>query len=211
MSSARNETVSSNPNWKKAGRKTKRGKPTGRREVVEKYKAIGMDTLDCGNRKQRAIRDRVFGYGFSERSFVAPTLATERRRANKLAFQDQILSLEMEESQEEADQEAREECGEMMSEIRREDDREQTARLGIEYEPFFEDPWSLENIDWFGFPYGDLSGQFWDNFMGVIEWSRERNTYVDFEQATWMAAPHFGEDCFICEMMAKYGELGQCR
>lgn len=41
MSSVKNEMVSSNQNCKKAGGKTKRGKPVGRREVLEKYKAEG--------------------------------------------------------------------------------------------------------------------------------------------------------------------------
>lgn len=52
MSSVKNETVSSNENWKKEGGKAKRGKPVGRREVLEKHKAIGIDAIECGNRKQ---------------------------------------------------------------------------------------------------------------------------------------------------------------
>lgn len=169
MSSARNETPSSNQNWKNAGRKTKRGKPTGRREVVEKYKAMGMDTLDCSNRKQQATRDRVFAYGFNEPSFIAPMFAQERRRANKLALQDQLRSLENEESQEEAEHEAREECDEMMIDIELEPDRELADRLGIP-ESFFEDPWSPKNIEWHGFLYSDLACEFWDNYKEVIEW-----------------------------------------
>ncbi|KAG6354009.1 hypothetical protein INS49_004980 [Diaporthe citri] len=211
MSSAMNETVSSNQNWKKAGRKTKRGKPTGRREVVEKYKAIGLDTLGCGNRKQQAIRGRVFGYVFNEPSIVAPMLAKERRRANKPALQDQLLSLENKESQEESWHEARGEVIEMMDGICRENSRGRAQKLGLE--PwYFELPRGLEDVDWFGFDYGHLSGEFWDNLKGVIGWAREQGNYVDFEQAAWMAAPHFGgEDCFICKKMAEYGELGYCR
>lgn len=257
MSSARNETVSSNENGKNAGGKTKHGKPTGRREVLEKYKAIGLDSLNCGNRKELTIQNRVLGYGFNgDASFLVPMLAKERRRANKLAVQDQLLSLENKESQEEAEYEAREECDEMMSEVQGEEDRELADRLGLEesffededpwslenidlfgfpYDDltdecdetmseiqreedreladrlgipvsFFEDPWSLETIDWFGFPYGDRTDEFWDNYKGVIEWARESGTYVDLEQAAWMAAPHFGEGCFVCKMMAKNGE-----
>ncbi|KAK7737619.1 hypothetical protein SLS63_002748 [Diaporthe eres] len=211
MSSANNETMSSNESWKKAGGKTKHGRPTGRREVLEKYKAIGLESLNCGNRKQLGIEIRVFGYGSNRDAILlVPMLAKERRRANKLALQDQLLSLENDECREEAEHEAREECDEMMSETRREKDRELADRLGIS-ESSFEDPWSLENIDWFGFDYGDRTDEFWDNYMGVIEWSHEQGTYVDFEQATWMAAPHFGEGCFVCKMMAKYGEKGPCR
>ncbi|KAK7697199.1 hypothetical protein SLS64_013804 [Diaporthe eres] len=203
--------MSSNESWKKAGGKTKHGRPTGRREVLEKYKAIGLESLNCGNRKQLGIEIRVFGYGSNRDAILlVPMLAKERRRANKLALQDQLLSLENDECREEAEHEAREECDEMMSETRREKDRELADRLGIS-ESSFEDPWSLENIDWFGFDYGDRTDEFWDNYMGVIEWSHEQGTYVDFEQATWMAAPHFGEGCFVCKMMAKYGEKGPCR
>ncbi|KAI7782603.1 hypothetical protein LA080_013091 [Diaporthe eres] len=161
MSSANNETILSNENWKKAGGKTKHGRPTGRREVLEKYKAIGLDSLNCGNRKQLRIEIRVFGYGFNKDArFLVPMLAKERRRANNLALQDQLLSLEIEESQDEAEREGREECDEMMSEIQREKDRELAERLGIS-ESFFE--CSLESIDWFGFNYGNRTVEFWDN------------------------------------------------
>lgn len=212
MSSANNETVSWNENWKEAGGKTKHGKPTGRREVLEKYKAIGLDSLNCGNRKQLGIEIRVFGYGFNkDASFLVPMLAKERRRANKLALQDQLVSLENDECREEAEREAREECDEMMSETRREKDRELADRLGIS-ESFFEDACGpgLESIDWFGFNYGDRTDEFWENLKGVIECAHEQGTYVDFEQATWMAASHFGEGCFVCKM-AKYEEEGPCQ
>lgn len=97
MSSAKVETMAANENWKKSGGKTKHGKPTGRREVTEKYKAkqaVALDDL-CENRKELRIENRTRGYGFNKYApFVAPMLAKERRRANNLALQDQLLSLE---------------------------------------------------------------------------------------------------------------------
>ena len=102
MSSVRNETVSSNKSLKKAGGKTKHGKPTGRREVLEKYKAINLNTLDCDNHKQLGIQDRVFGYAVDRyATFVVPILSNERLRTNRLTLRDQVLSFENEESPEE--------------------------------------------------------------------------------------------------------------
>lgn len=91
------ETIVSNEDWKAAGGKTKRGKPTGRRELAEKYKvngAVGLDDL-CENRRKLRIENRVLGYGFNRYApFIPPMLAKERRRANKLALQDQLLSIQ---------------------------------------------------------------------------------------------------------------------
>lgn len=59
MYSAKNDMVSSNENWKKASGKTKRGKPVGRREVLEKHKAIAFGTHEYGKRKQLGTTSRV--------------------------------------------------------------------------------------------------------------------------------------------------------
>lgn len=59
MSSVNSEMVSSNENWKNAGGKTKRGKPVGRREVLEKHKAIAFGAHECGNRKQFGTTSRI--------------------------------------------------------------------------------------------------------------------------------------------------------
>ncbi|KAJ0123980.1 hypothetical protein J7T55_012453 [Diaporthe amygdali] len=99
MSSAKQDTLSSNENWKKGGGKTKRGKPTGRREVVEKYKAIGAHTIEDRNRKQYGIEARAWQWGLDkdDDNFLGAIFAKERRQANKLALQDQLLALEEEE------------------------------------------------------------------------------------------------------------------
>lgn len=107
MSSVNNQMVSSNENWKKAGGKTKRGKPVGRREVLEKYKAIGLARLDCGNHKQLGIMSRVLVLDSNQEvELIARKFPKERRRANKLALRDQILSLANEEYLEETEDDA---------------------------------------------------------------------------------------------------------
>lgn len=206
--------MSSNKSRKNVGRKTKHGRPTGRREVLEKYKAIGVDTLVRGTLKHEAIQDRVLGSAFTGPSFIVPIPAEERRRTNRLTLQDQLLSLGHEESREGAEHEAREECREMKDEIFRDEMRERAEKSGLEWY-FFELPWGLEDIDWFGINWGHLNGEFMANFQEVVEQSREQaregGSYISFEQATWMAAPHSGEGCFVCKQMVKYGAEGPCQ
>lgn len=91
MCSAAEDTVSSNEKWKKSGGKTKRGKPVGPREVAEKYKVVGYDTIEVRNLQQLRIEYRVWGYNDP---FETAFHAKERRRANTLALQDQLLALE---------------------------------------------------------------------------------------------------------------------
>lgn len=93
MCSTHKDTVASNERWKKAGGKTKRGKPIGPREVSEKYKAIGFDILKDHNLKQLGIENRACGYASRSYLYVAAILDAIRSRANRLALQDQLSAL----------------------------------------------------------------------------------------------------------------------
>lgn len=111
MSSAKDETMSSNESWKKAGGKNKYGKPTGTREIVEKYKAVGLDDLDCNNYKQYGIRARVAGYECDRApARIAHLLDKETHKGNKAALKCEALSEEDEASLEQVEHAAREEA-----------------------------------------------------------------------------------------------------
>lgn len=58
-----NEALSAKQAWKGRSGKTKRGRPTGPREVVEKYRALRQFTLDLHNREQDKVANRLVGSG----------------------------------------------------------------------------------------------------------------------------------------------------
>jgi hypothetical protein len=98
--------------------KYKHGKPVGRREVVEKFKALWLDDLErafnggkefpdhtrnwdnlqCNtvNRKHFAIHARVLGYGYKDEfSYLfGRSKSRLRRRAAKEAVRDELLEFE---------------------------------------------------------------------------------------------------------------------
>ncbi|KAG8167526.1 hypothetical protein KVR01_003215 [Diaporthe batatas] len=59
------EIMSPKQTWKGRSGKIKRGKPTGPREVIEKYKAVRPGFLEWHNHKQHWVYDLALGSGFS--------------------------------------------------------------------------------------------------------------------------------------------------
>lgn len=120
--------MSSNESWKKAGGKTKHGEPTGRREIVEKYKAAGTDNLDCNNYKQDGIRARVAAYKCDRApAWIAHLLDKETRKGNKAALKCEVLAEEDETSLEEVEHAAREEARQLAREEAEPDFKEAEA------------------------------------------------------------------------------------
>lgn len=109
--------MSSNESWKKAGGKNKHGNPTGTREIVEKYKAIGLDDLDCNNYEQCGIAARVAAYKCDRApARIAHLLDKETHKGNKAALKCEALAEEAEASLEEVEHAAREEARQLARE-----------------------------------------------------------------------------------------------
>lgn len=159
--------MSSNQNWKKGGGKTKRGKPTGRREVIEKYKSIGYGSFERENRKVAGIAMRVGAYRDTQFPRILRSLhARLRRHGNGLALRDQLLSVEDEASPREVEDEAREEASEMWRGIHREWELELAEKLDCEW---FAIDMGLEDIDWLGLDYGDKQDEFFDRLDELMD------------------------------------------
>lgn len=213
MSSASSETVSSNENWKKGGGKTKRGKPTGRREVIEKYKAIGFDSLHHPNPKQARIRRSV-------RAYEPPKCllcARLRRRAIWVPWivrQDHLLSVEDGPFQEEVEAEAREQVRKMWRQKWHEWERELAEKYVSEDPEYPDTEWGIEDTDWLGINYGDLQDEFYDRLFELWDHStaEEKRSYQGLDHLTWLAAPHSGgKHCRVCEQLVKYGADAACQ
>lgn len=227
MSSARNSNTSSSERRKNAGSKTKHGRPTGRREVVEKYKAIGLKTLDCRNYKQYGIQARVVGFNRYANSLV-PSLARENRHASKHALRDEILADEDEASLEYAEHKAHEEARRLAQEemeMARQKDEEDNLKF---VELFGCTAWdwheenipglegSIEGIDWFEYGVGFLekrfAHEFFDNLEEIMAEIKDgKRSPPGLGLWYFLAAPHAGgKSCFICTKMVKYGIHGVC-
>lgn len=227
MSSARNSNTSSSESRKKAGNKTKHGRPAGRREVVEKYKAIGVENLDCRNYKQYGIRARVFGFSRYANS-LAPSLTKENRHAYKHALGVEILADEDEAYQECAEHKAHEEAcrlAQKENEMARQKDEEDLLKF---CELFGRPAWdwyeenipglegSIEGIDWFEYGVGFLeerfTHEFFDNLEEIMAEVKDgKRSPPSLGLWYFLAAPHAGgKNCFICLKMLKYGIHGVC-
>lgn len=204
--------MSSNENWKKSGGKTKRGKPTGRREVIEKYKAIGFDSLEHPNLKQARIMRSVGAY--SDTNLKCSCCARLRRRANWISLQDHLLSVEDGAFQEEVEAEAREEVRKMWRQKWHEWERELAEKHVSEDPEYLDTEWGIEDTDWLGTNYGDLQDEFYDRLFELIDHSteEEKRSYQGLDHLTWLAAPHSGgKHCRVCEQLVKYGADAACR